>query len=208
MGISAEPRKGEWLEISILDRRSSNGKHGGCELGNHVFVATDHSALSDELKRAFERAWAVFMPAIEPALQRQFAEDGFPDTLCHYTDFWGLKGILEAGALWATYSQTLNDDSETEYGLDVMREYVTNLPNQHTAERLTKAIGRLDERTFACCFCERSDLLSMWIAYASRGGGYCIEFDGRALLGSSFPPFLKLPFKMSYRPASPVRGSG
>ena len=45
----------------------------------------------------------------------------------------------------------------------------------------------------------------MWIAYAQRGGGYCLEFDGAAgLLSSSFPPFpVRLPFKMTYGTALP-----
>jgi hypothetical protein len=138
------------------------------------------------------------MQTIDPALQRYFTEDGMPDTLCLYTDFCGLKGILKSGALWATHSRILNDDSETEYGLQIMREFVTSHADQGTSQRLTSAMEAVDEQVFACCFCERSDLLSMWIAYAKRGGGYCIEFDGGALLGSSFPPFKKLPVKISY----------
>jgi hypothetical protein len=161
---------------------------------------SDNSELSSELKGAVERAYAVFMQAIDPHLQRQFAEDGFPEKLCHYTDFWGLKGILETGTLWATYTQTLNDDSEIEYGLNVVREYVKQFPDRDTGVRLLTAIERTSERTFACCFCERSDLLSMWLTYAKRGGGYCLEFEGNhGLLASSFPPFpVRLPFKMSY----------
>jgi hypothetical protein len=160
----------------------------------------ENSELSDDLKSAVNSAYAAFMQGIDPHLQKQFAEDGFPETLCHYTDFWGLKGILETGTLWATYTQTLNDDSEIEYGLEVVRDYVAKFPDKDTSFRLANAIERMDVRTFACCFCERSDLLSMWITYAKRGGGYCLEFEGnRGLLACSFPPFsVRLPFRMSY----------
>ena len=161
---------------------------------------SENSELSEELKEASRRAYAVFMKAIDQHLQRQFSEDGLPDTLCHYTDFWGLKGILETGTLWATHTQTLNDNSEIEYGVDVIRDYVQMWPDKETAARLLAAIEGMSERTFACCFCERSDLLSMWIGYAKRGGGYCVEFEGnRGLLSCSFPPFpVRLPLKMSY----------
>jgi hypothetical protein len=168
---------------------------------NHVIVAkSDDSELSDDLKKATDIAYATLMRLIDPALQKQFAEDGFPDTMCHYTDFWGLKGILETGALWATYAQTLNDDSEIDYGVNVVKEYVKRFPDTNIASRLLATIDGMNERTFACCFCERSSLLSMWIGYAKRGGGYCLEFKGNdGLLASSFPPFPnRLPFKMSY----------
>jgi hypothetical protein len=161
---------------------------------------SENSELSDDFKRAVDSAYTAFMQAIDPSLQKQFAEDGFPDALCHYTDFWGLKGILETGTLWATDTQTLNDDSEIEYGLNVVREYVRQSPDKDTALRLLAAMEQPNERTFACCFCERNDVLSMWITYAKRGGGYCLEFEGTpGLLASSFPPFpVRLPFKMSY----------
>lgn len=170
-------------------------------MSNDVIVAnSEDSGLSDDLKHAVDNAYAALMRGIDPLLQKQFAEDGFPDTMCHYTDFWGLKGILETGTLWATYAQALNDDSEIEYGLNIVKEYIKRVADTETAHRLLSTMDGMSERTFACCFCERSDLLSMWIGYAKRGGGYCLEFKGnRGLLESSFPPFpVRLPFKMSY----------
>jgi hypothetical protein len=170
-------------------------------LRDDVLVANnDDSELSDDLKGAVNSAYRVFMQSIDPFLQRQFFLDGFPEKLCHYTDFWGLKGILETGALWATYTPTLNDGSEVEYGLKIVRDYVSGFPDKDAANRLAAGMELPAQRTFACCFCERADLLSMWISYARRGGGYCLEFDGAGgLLKSSFPPFpVRLPFKMTY----------
>jgi hypothetical protein len=189
--------KGERREAWQLE----NHEHGGLQLSNDVIVANSKDAgLSDDLKHQVDSAYAALMQAIDPPLQKQFADDGFPDTLCHYTDFGGLKGILETGTLWATYTQTLNDDSEIEYGLNIVKDYVKCLPDTDTAHRLLTTMEGMNERTFACCFCECSDLLSMWIGYGKRGGGYCLEFKGnRGLLQSSFPPFpVRLPFKISY----------
>jgi|SRR6266849_3786947 len=83
--------------------------------------------LSEDLKQLAQAAHRDFANSIDPLLQAQFASDGFPDTLCHYTDFSGLKGILETGSLWATYSRAMNDASEQQYGARVMRDYLARL---------------------------------------------------------------------------------
>ena len=39
----------------------------------------------------------------------------------------------------------------------------------------------------------------MWRAYASLGGVYCLEFDGRRLVGCKFPPYeFGMRLKMTY----------
>jgi Protein of unknown function (DUF2971) len=161
--------------------------------------------LSEDLKRRARDAHKTFASAIDPFLQAQFTSDGFPDRLCHYTDFGGLKGILETGSLWATYSRTMNDASEQEYGEKVVRDYLASLSGGSTDDRLLIAMKQSSQRNFATCFCEDSRVLSMWIAYAARGGGYCLEFDGaRGLLRCSFAGFdTRLPFRMTYGEALP-----
>jgi hypothetical protein len=156
--------------------------------------------LSDEQKRAVEQAHLRFAQGMNPLLYQQFFADGFPTTLCHYTDFGGLQGILQSGALWATYSQTLNDGSEQEYGLQTVNRYIERLPNSREMNTFRASMTLPAPRNFVCCFCEESDLLSMWIAYSQRGGGFCLEFEGATgLLKCSFPPFAtRMPFKMTY----------
>jgi hypothetical protein len=165
-----------------------------------IMPNSDGSGLSDDLKRSARDAHKAFANAIDPFLQGQFLSDGFPGRLCHYTDFGGLKGILETGALWATYSRTLNDATEQQYGERVVRDYLASLSNGSEADRLLMAMGLSTHRNFASCFCESSQILSMWTTYSARGGGYCLEFDGAAgLLKSSFAPFhTRFPFKMTY----------
>jgi hypothetical protein len=63
---------------------------------------------------------------------------------------------LETGVLWATYTQTLNDSSEVEYGQKVVEDYVASFPDQDATRRLGVAMEFSPQRTFACCFCERS----------------------------------------------------
>jgi hypothetical protein len=146
--------------------------------------------LSDELKRAAQLAHARFSQGLNPLLNQQFFADGFPDRLCHYTDFRGLQGILETQALWATYTQTLNDGSEQAYGLKVVNDYIARFPNSGSMKTFRASMDLRPQRNFACCFCETGEQLSMWIAYSQRGAGYCLEFDGaNGLLKCSFPPF-------------------
>jgi hypothetical protein len=43
-----------------------------------------------------------------------------PDTLYHYTDINGLRGIFEDGEIWATNSLFLNDTTELQLGIAVV----------------------------------------------------------------------------------------
>jgi hypothetical protein len=45
-----------------------------------------------------------------------------PPELLHFTDLDGLVGIVEKGALWATYAHALNDESEIRYGIEQVRK--------------------------------------------------------------------------------------
>src|ERR1700730_3453525 len=47
-----------------------------------------------------------------------------PFSLCHYTDFGGLNGILKSKSLWATYSRTLNDGTEQLHGQRVVNAFI------------------------------------------------------------------------------------
>ena len=86
--------------------------------------APDCPELDPDLKAAVDAAHKVFASRLEAPLQRLFAFEGFPQTLCHYTDFSGLKGILETQSLWATDSRTLNDGTEEQYGFNVVKDYL------------------------------------------------------------------------------------
>ena len=77
---------------------------------------------------------------INPLLTQQFLADGFAEKLCHYTDFRGLQGILETGSLWVTYTLTMNDGSEQEYGLKVVKDYITTFPNSSTMHTFLAAM--------------------------------------------------------------------
>lgn len=120
---------------------------------------------------------------LHQSLAAAIASHKAPGSLYHYTDFAGLHGMLTSHRLWATYSKTLNDGSERLFGEQVVVSYLESQldPQLHTL--IQEGLSRLPllDGYFVSCFCERSDLLSMWRSYAGRGGGYCLEFAGCVL---------------------------
>jgi DUF2971 family protein len=105
------------------------------------------------------------------------------DLLYHYTDFYGLKGIVESHSLWATYSRTLNDSTEQRYGEKVVCKILQETVNEELRERIAAGMKEWPDRyrPFVACFCTDPNLLSMWRSYAFRGGGYCLGFDSSEL---------------------------
>jgi len=128
------------------------------------------------------------------------ASEALPANLYHYTDFHGFKGILETGSLWATYSRTMNDPSEQEYGDKVVRAYLRQREVGTDTAVSPEPKSQSNYRTFVTCFCGNSEILSMWIAYAARGGGYCLEFERiEGNLAATHDPYPKpLKFRITY----------
>ena len=118
-----------------------------------------------------------------------------PETLYHYTSVHGLKGIVERGEIWCTRTDFFNDASEIGYGLkQVEVAFKTIKTDQALAAYVNKIQGIvLKELTvYACCFCERGDLLNQWHGYGERGGGYSLGLStsGLGSIICSGPHFL------------------
>ncbi len=56
------------------------------------------------------------MPELADVFTGLESDQDLPDTLYHYTDIAGLKGIWEDGHLWATGARFLNDTTELQLG--------------------------------------------------------------------------------------------
>lgn len=95
--------------------------------------ATDpgHAPLPQELQQAIEK----FKDWTSQHLLSEQTNSTITQTLYHYTDVRGLKGILEAGQIWFTDYRHLNDPSELTHGIDMARDVA-----QHIA---TGADGRV-----------------------------------------------------------------
>ncbi|HEY4359517.1 MAG TPA: DUF2971 domain-containing protein [Bryobacteraceae bacterium] len=102
-------------------------------------------------------------------------------SLCHYTNFEGLNGILKHHSLWATYSRTLNDGTEQLHGQRVVNAFMKAHLKRDVDEDYLHQVVK-PTRLFVTSFCEEPDILSMWKSYAGFGGGYCLEFQSSRLL--------------------------
>jgi len=113
-----------------------------------------------------------------------------PETIYHYTDDMGLRGILESGRLWLTDIFNLNDPSELKHGLEIsikLLEENTTVNPPEVGEFFKQVVrilrGQVDPiaHYFVCCFSDAGDDLGQWRAYADNGRGYALGFDGNTL---------------------------
>lgn len=97
--------------------------------------------------------------------------------LFHYTDAQALCSILEKQELWLSDIRYMNDHSEFDHGIDVIKKLIKK---HHGAEAVEKfewvADFGKDHLIGACSFSKKKNLLSQWRGYCPNGG-YSIEFD-------------------------------
>ena len=102
--------------------------------------------------------------------------------LHHYTDAFGVHGIITSNRLWASAAQFSNDVSEIEYavliGLEIVEELWGHKKNlspweqllaDHVRRVLTTPLHTFGQ-PFIVSFCEDGDLLSQWRAYGQNSG--------------------------------------
>ena len=120
-------------------------------------------------------------------------------TLCHYTTFEGLKGILEDNYFRATDAYTTNDSQEITHGIEMIKhslsegdEILSNKVTEFTNYLIGKErTDKLAEGVFLTCFSSydedkspydfKNGLLSQWRGYGSKQG-YMLKFDTDKLL--------------------------
>lgn len=99
------------------------------------------------------------------------------NSLFHYTDAHALFTILKKQELWLSDIRYMNDHSEFNHGIDVIKKLIKK---HHGAEAVRKfkwvADTGKDHLIGACSFSKEKDLLSQWRGYCPNGG-YSIEFD-------------------------------
>jgi len=103
--------------------------------------------------------------------------------LLHYTDAFGVQGIVSSNSLWATATQFSNDLSEIEYAVSIAVELIEEtwgkkktlgpweklLAEQHLVELFHTPLHSFGQ-PFIVSFCEDGDLLSQWRAYGGMSG--------------------------------------
>ncbi len=103
-------------------------------------------------------------------------------TVFHYTDLAGLKGILSDGDLWLTHSRFSNDDEEITHGFSVAEQAIQAsrggpLPDSYLDEVSRLLAAASVEGAYVCCFCLKGNLLSQWRGYGANGSGVSLEFS-------------------------------
>ena len=103
-------------------------------------------------------------------------------TLHHYTDAFGVSGIISSNSLWATATQFSNDVSEIENSVSVAMRVIqetwkstTGLSPwermlvEHVVHLLSTPLHSFGQ-PFIVSFCEAGDLLSQWRGYGQASG--------------------------------------
>lgn len=115
----------------------------------------------------------------------------------HYTDAHGLLGIVQNRAFWASDIRHLNDRTELEHGIGLVRKRLDEAARRRGSGKAASALAGIRETfhgfdvlltAYACCFCEDGDLLSQWRGYGRSGGGYAIGISPIATRGNPPPP--------------------
>lgn len=108
--------------------------------------------------------------------------------LHHYTDAFGVQGIISSNSLWATATQFSNDLSEIEYAAAIATEVIAEMWGKR--KKITEWEKLLAEdllqlfntplhtfgQPFIVSFCEDGDLLSQWRGYG-LGSGFSLAFS-------------------------------
>ena len=117
----------------------------------------------------------------------EILKDGAPrmvtsPILHHYTDAFGVHGIVSSNCLWATATQFSNDLSEIEHAVSLANETIKDMWGskrhmsswekvlaEHLAQLFATPLHSFGQ-PFIVSFCEDGDLLSQWRAYGGTSG--------------------------------------
>jgi hypothetical protein len=119
---------------------------------------------------------------------QQHIEREPPQLLCHYTNQYGLLGIISTGEIWATSVNDLNDRMEFEYAKELAESLiVTRIKKEHDKVKkrhltyLRHAALNAGINICVSSWSSRIDDLSQWRAYSGTGTGYSINLKGTTL---------------------------
>ncbi|MFO6498578.1 DUF2971 domain-containing protein [Bacillus paralicheniformis] len=117
--------------------------------------------------------------------EEKFQVGDEPKVLYHYTNIYGLEGILKNNEFWVSNASFLNDKTEIKYTLDLSRQYLSELCEEKQIDK-RKALSffdlfvkeRLEEVSldyYLLSFCTNEDSNLLWSNY-SNNDGYNIAF--------------------------------
>lgn len=135
-----------------------------------------------------------------------------PEVVYHYTSMDAMMKIVETASIWATSISYLNDTSEREHYLDLVRERIAVYRQTHSLEDerifddfVNGSDLGFDDRPFVASFSQEDDSLPQWRSYCAQGNGVALGFRvdclKRAFLQEDGPPMVLASFKprLSFR---------
>nr|WP_230945262.1 DUF2971 domain-containing protein [Burkholderia cepacia] len=110
-------------------------------------------------------------------------------TVYHYCGAESFLSILRNGRLWVSDARKTNDRRELEWFKDLALKHIAKsaekgdkmLSDLHKALRVRFELIEDVSDYYVCCFSEKKDSVSQWVAYADSGTGFAIGFDVNAL---------------------------
>ena len=109
-----------------------------------------------------------------------------PPQLLHYTSPGGFKGIVESASLWCTDIRNVNDSSEGDHGMSVLKGV---LHTKSVPRKFSDAVYACNDlfglkrlyTSYVTSFSSGSEEPYMWNNYAAKGTGCAVVFDYAAL---------------------------
>ncbi|MGO9338426.1 MAG: DUF2971 domain-containing protein [Terracidiphilus sp.] len=106
---------------------------------------------------------------------------GEPEVVYHYTTVDTMVKIVTSGKIWATSISYLNDSTEGEHFLRMVRQRLPCLLAQYqlrdsVLSKLGSEPKPIEERPFIASFSAEGDSLPQWRSYCPQGNGVAIGF--------------------------------
>jgi hypothetical protein len=121
-----------------------------------------------------------------------------PEVVYHYTTIDAMMKIVNTASIWATSINYLNDTSEREHYLNLVRNRIEaarglvfppfDTDNEIFAEFLNPDERNFAERPFVASFSQEDDSLPQWRSYCPQGNGVAIGFSTECLRNSTVQP--------------------
>jgi hypothetical protein len=113
--------------------------------------------------------------------------ENLPPVVYHYTSMDTLLKIVDTGTIWATNIQYLNDASERDHCLAVIRKRLDSDEGHELFGPVIESESEREERgfmpflPFIASFSKDRDALTQWRSYCPQGNGVCIGFRTESL---------------------------
>ena len=118
--------------------------------------------------------------------------DPKPEILYHYTTIDAMMNIAKSRKIWATSISYLNDSSEGDHLLGMIRNRLKDLLQKHSLgnsvlEQLSYTGTEIEHRPFITSFSADGNSLPQWRSYCPNGNGVAIGFRV-----ASLPQFIQI----------------